>query len=112
MAKADSVHSTPPTNLPTIKPVDPTRRHFLTVAAVGAASAIAAPATAAIPTPDPIFTLIEAKRAADFAHLAALDVLNEAECRYGVGSEEADAADDAGGPACHAAFDAAWSPVS
>jgi hypothetical protein len=39
MTKADSVHSTPPTNTPEIKPVDPTRRRLLTVAAGGAVAA-------------------------------------------------------------------------
>jgi hypothetical protein len=103
MTQADSVYSTPPTNTP----VDKSRRHFLTVASAGAASVIAAPALPAVPTIDPVFALIEAKRAADIAHLAALDVLNEAERRYGVGSDEEHAAYDAGEQPCHAALDAA-----
>jgi hypothetical protein len=72
----------------------------------------ALPAAVAAAEPDPIFKLIEAKRAADVAHLAALGALNEAECRHGVGSDETNDADDNGGPACHAAFDAAWSLAS
>src|SRR5690349_20404382 len=36
MTRADSVHSTPPTNTSAL-PVDPTRRRFLTIAAVGSA---------------------------------------------------------------------------
>jgi hypothetical protein len=44
MTQADSVHSTPPTNTSANNqpdPVDPTRRHFLTVAAAGAATVAA-----------------------------------------------------------------------
>src|ERR1700680_1481845 len=44
MTQADSVHSTPYTNTSAL-PADPTRRHFLTVAAAGAAAlATTAPA--------------------------------------------------------------------
>jgi hypothetical protein len=42
MTQATRVHSTPPTNTSAINPsgpVDPTRRHFLTVAAGGAVAA-------------------------------------------------------------------------
>jgi hypothetical protein len=46
MAQADRVHSTPPTNTSKITPVDPTRRHFLSVAAAGAMSIAAVSATA------------------------------------------------------------------
>ena len=46
MIQADSVHSTPPTNTSKIRPVDPTRRHLLTVAA-GGATALALPTTRA-----------------------------------------------------------------
>jgi hypothetical protein len=79
MPKADSVHSTPPTNSPISHShqADATsRRRFLTAAASIAASgtvlALAAPptsATAAIT--DPIFALIEAHRSAAVAHSAA-----------------------------------------
>jgi hypothetical protein len=52
MTKADSVHSTPPTNTPT----DTTRR-LLTVAVAGA-PALARPPTAAALEADPIFAAI------------------------------------------------------
>jgi hypothetical protein len=66
MTQADSVHSTPPTNLPKIKPVDTTRRHLLTVAAGGTIAALAnvSGASATVLAPDPIFAAIEAHRAA------------------------------------------------
>jgi hypothetical protein len=65
MAKATRVYSTPPTNTP----VDPTRRHLLTIAAAGAVAA-AIPADLGIPTlaapaVDPAFVLIAEKLAAD-----------------------------------------------
>jgi hypothetical protein len=69
-------------------------------------------ALAAAAEPDPVFALIAAKRAADVVHLDSRHVLNEAERRYGVGSEEANDAFERGGPACHAAFDAAYSLAS
>jgi hypothetical protein len=94
MAKADSVLSTPPTNTSAtdhpmmFPPVDPTRRRFLTVAAVAsvvsagtlAAAAAMDPNVPAAVTmlprhsrPDPVFALIEAHRKAGLAHTAALD---------------------------------------
>jgi DNA-binding response OmpR family regulator len=52
MTKADSVHSTPPTNTPMFPPVDQARRRFLSVAAGGAVAAAASTTTAqAIDTP-------------------------------------------------------------
>jgi hypothetical protein len=65
MDQADSVHSTPPTNLPAV----PTRRGFLSQAAGlavgGAALALATlPASAAN---DPIFAMIETHRALEEA---------------------------------------------
>jgi hypothetical protein len=65
-----------------------------------------------LPSRNPIFALIEAKRAADIALHAALDVLNEAERRYGVGSDEEQAVYDDIERPCHAAFDAAESLAS
>ena len=110
MTKADSVHSTPPTNTP----VDTTRRRFITIAAgasivsVGSLVAAAAiPATANV-TSDPAFALIAEKPAADVAHGEACDALSEAENRYGVGSEEAEDLYERGGPACDAAMEACW----
>lgn len=47
MTQADSVHSTPPTNASALD-----RRHFLTIAAVGATALTAAPAVAAMPVFD------------------------------------------------------------
>jgi hypothetical protein len=92
MSKADSVLSTPPTNTSAIDhpmmfpPRDPTRRRFLTVAAVASAvgagtlAAAAAmdpsvPAAVITPVPsrpDPVFGLIEAHRKAGLDHDAAL----------------------------------------
>jgi hypothetical protein len=78
-------------------PVDPTRRRFLTVAAVvsvaGAGSLAAAAMAPSVPVavtippapaiaeptaalPDPVFGMIEAHRKAEAAHLAALDEQN------------------------------------
>jgi hypothetical protein len=58
MTQADSVYSTPPTNTP----VDPTRRRFLTVAAV--ASAVSAGTLAAAAAMDPSVPAAAAKLAA------------------------------------------------
>ena len=93
MAQADSVLSTPPTNTSAIDnpmmfpPRDPTRRRFLTVAAVAsvvsagtlaAAAAMDPSVPAAVTmsrhsTPDPVFGLIDAHRRASAAHGSALD---------------------------------------
>jgi hypothetical protein len=63
MTQADSVHSTPPTNTSATNPpgpVDPTRRHLLTVAAGGAVAALTtASPTIAARAPDPIYAAIE-----------------------------------------------------
>ena len=76
MTQATRVYSTPPTNTP----VDPTRRHLLTVAAGGAvAAAIPTAALAAVTEPDPAFALIAEKLAADVAHCEAIDAQDEAE---------------------------------
>jgi hypothetical protein len=113
MAQADCVLSTPPTNTP----VDPTRRRFLTVAAIGSiadagslAFAAAAPndvpqaVTNASPNSvkhDPMFGMIEAHRKADRDHEAALDEQDRLEQ---IGDHAA--ADLAGEASCHAAFKA------
>jgi hypothetical protein len=87
-------------------PVDPTRRHLLTIAAGGAVAVVVGiPAASAV---DPAFALIDAKRAADAAHDAACDALSEAEHRYGVASDEAEEVWERGGAACHAAYEAGW----
>jgi hypothetical protein len=70
MDQADGVHSTPPTNTPT----DTTRRHFLTVAAAGAAALTLPPARAASQAADPICEVIERHRKACAAHNEALDI--------------------------------------
>jgi hypothetical protein len=120
MTQADRVFSTPPTNTSAINPVDPTRRGFITLAAgasiisVGSIAAVAAmPIAAAIPnaeatTPDPVFALIVAKRAADIAHGEAIDAQDDADVQYGYDSEQACDADDACGKACDRAIDVAW----
>jgi hypothetical protein len=69
MTQADSVLSTPPTNTSATDPpgpVDPTRRHLLTLAAGGAvaAMAISTAAQAAGSPADPIYAAIEAHRRA------------------------------------------------
>jgi hypothetical protein len=69
MTKADSVLSTPRTTASKINPpVDPTRRHLLTVAAGGAvAAAIPTAALSAAPAVDPIHAAI--KRHGDLAKI-------------------------------------------
>jgi hypothetical protein len=74
MAQADRVHSTPPTNTSKITPVDPTRRHLLTVAAAGAAALAIAPACAAASAVDPIYAVIERHRKTCAAHNEAIDI--------------------------------------
>jgi hypothetical protein len=72
MTQADRVYSTPPTNTP----VDPTRRHFLTVAAAGAVATVAGIPTAvgnpATPAVDPIYAAIDRHRAEQQAYGDAL----------------------------------------
>ncbi len=111
MTQADSVLSTPPTSTP----IDSTRRHFLSVVAGASAAAISTLAMAAAApnggacTADPAFALIDAKRAADVLHVDACHVLADAESQYGVSSDEAETAFVNSGPACDAAYEAAWS---
>jgi hypothetical protein len=108
MTKADSVHSTPRKTAPKMNlPVDRTRRHFLTVAAAGAAAA-AIPTAALTAAPDPAFALIAEKRAADIAHGNAIDAQAEADGRYGDDSEQAWDAAEACEEACDRAMDVAW----
>jgi hypothetical protein len=91
MTQADSVHSTPRKTASKINPpVDPTRRHLLTLAAAGAiAAAIPTAALVASPEIDPAFALIAEKRAADVAHCEAIDAQDEAEDQHGDNSDEA-----------------------
>jgi hypothetical protein len=81
MTQADSVHSTPPTNTP----VEPTRRHLLTVAAGAVAATIPTAALMAATAPDPMFDLIKAHRKAHAAHMASLNLQNRFERRFGIG---------------------------
>jgi hypothetical protein len=76
MAKANSVHSTPPTNTP----IDSKRRRFLAVAAGASVASVSTLAVAAMPTAapdspactiDPIFAVIDMYRQADAACIAA-----------------------------------------
>jgi hypothetical protein len=96
---------------------DPTRRRFLTVAAVGivgagslAAAAMASndvPQAVTIPrhsTPDPAFVLIADKLAGDIAHCEAIDAQDEAD-EHGIGLDEAD---DRCWAACHAVNAIDW----
>jgi hypothetical protein len=103
---------------PMFPPVDPTRRRFLTTAAVasvvsaGTLAAAAAmdpsvPAAVTMPrhsTPDPVFGLIADKRAADVAHCEAIDAEEEAE-EHGIGLDEAS---DRSLAACHAVNAIDW----
>jgi hypothetical protein len=58
---------------PMFPPADPTRRRFLSVAVAGAAAiASAAPATAGLAEPDPIFAAIKRHRAAGIVWNAAV----------------------------------------
>jgi hypothetical protein len=120
MTRADSVLSTPPTNTSAIDhpmmfpPRDPTRRRFLTVAAVasvaGAGSLAVAAMAPSVPAavtiippaalPDPVFGLIEAHRKAGRDHEAALD---EQERLERIGDKDADLVGEA---TCHAEFKA------
>jgi hypothetical protein len=71
MTQATRVHSTPRETASKINsPVDPTRRHLLTVAAGGAVAAAMSPAVLSAAPADPIFAAIEACRQADAACLA------------------------------------------
>jgi acyl-coenzyme A thioesterase PaaI-like protein len=71
MTQADCVYSTPPTNTP----VDPTRRHLLTIAAGGAvAAAVDIAALAAATAIDPIYAAIERHKEAAVVWDAAVDV--------------------------------------
>jgi hypothetical protein len=110
---------------PMFPPVDPTRRRFLTVAAIAsavgagtlAAAAMAPNVPAAVTMPslavpavlsDPAFALIADKRAADIAHGEAIDAQDEADGRYGIHSDETSEADDRCLAACRAAHAIDW----
>jgi len=128
MTQATRVYITPPTNTSAIDhpmmfpPVDPSRRRFLAVAAVGsfvgagslAAAAMAPPnvpqaVTTPVPSkPDPAFVLIADKRAADIAHGEAIDAQDEADGRYGFHSDESSEADDRCLVACRAVNAIDW----
>jgi hypothetical protein len=115
MAKADCVLSTPRRTASKINPpVDPTRRHLLTIAAGGAVAA-AIPIDVGIPTsaaaaadPDPAFALIAEKLAADVAHEKAIDAQDEAESGSGFGSDAAWESSERCSIACQAVNEADW----
>src|ERR1700682_3479220 len=106
MAKADSVHSTPPTNTSAIDhpmmfpPRDPTRRRFLAVTAVASivsAGSLAAatqapndvPHAVTMPIgPDPIYAVIEQHRKAARQHTEAIDLEAAFEEAHGIKGEE------------------------
>src|SRR5207248_10568252 len=92
--KADSVLSTPWTTASKINPpVDPTRRHLLSIAAGGAvAAAIPTAALTAAAEPDPIYAAIqacrEAKQASDEAYARVSQLQKLAKQRFGSGREQ------------------------
>jgi hypothetical protein len=104
MIQADSVLSTPPTNTsaidqPMFPPRDPTRRRFLTVAAVasavGAGTLAAAAMAPSVPQavtmpigPDPIHAVIEQHRKAAREHIEAMDLEAAFEEAHGIKGEE------------------------
>lgn len=67
------MHSTPPTSTSAL-PVDPTRRHLLTVVAGGAVAAAIPPTVAAAATePDPVFAAIERYEVLSAEYAVAVD---------------------------------------
>jgi hypothetical protein len=68
----------------------------------------ALPVAAVAAEPDPIFALIEAKRAADIAHGDAITMQDRADTQFGFDSDESFEADERCEAACYAAHDAAW----
>jgi hypothetical protein len=113
MAKADRVHSTPPTNTSVIddtqSPGKPrSRRSVLGAIAAGAAALTLAPARAAAPAIDPVFDLIAEKRAADFAHCEAIDAQDEAESDHEYGDAVVDEAWQRCCDACGVVNEADW----
>jgi hypothetical protein len=83
MAKANSVHSTPPTNTSARH----SRRSILgAIVATGAvAAAIPTAVLAAAPAVDPIYAVIAVHRNAHIAHMASLELQTRFERRYGIG---------------------------
>jgi len=122
MPKADRVFSTPPTNTSAInhaRPVDPTRRGLIALAAgasiiiVGSLAAVAMPIAAAIPnteaaTADPAFALIAEKLAADAGHGKAIDSQDEADVEHGYDSQAAWDANERCEAACHSVNRVDW----
>ncbi|HEV3138492.1 MAG TPA: hypothetical protein VGZ26_11325 [Pirellulales bacterium] len=105
MSQATRVYSTPPINTP----VDPTRRHLLTIPAGGAIAAVVGiPTSTTAPAVDPAFALIAAKLAADVAHCKAIDAQGEIEGRGDFRSDAAIEAQDNAQAACHFANEVDW----
>jgi hypothetical protein len=100
MTKADSVHSTPPTNTSARH----SRRSILTTIAAGSIATLAPGLAVPAGLPDPAFALIADKRTADVAHCEAIDAETEAE-EHGIGLDEAY---DRCSAACHAANAIDW----
>ena len=91
MTKADRVHSTPPTNTSAL-PVDPTRRRFLTVAAVGSMVSAGTLAAAAF-TPNDVPQAVTVASVSP-ALRAAIDRLAEVHTELEAASEAENAAND------------------
>jgi hypothetical protein len=84
MTQADRVHSTPPTNTSAL-PVDPTRRRFLTVAAVGSMAGAGTLAAAALTPNDVPQAVTMPSGNASPALRAAIARLAEARAELGKG---------------------------
>src|ERR1035437_7842300 len=118
MTQADRVHSTPPTNTSATnpaRPVDTTRRRFITIAAGASIISVGSLAAAAMPisaTPvsalDPVFALIAEKRAADVAHDKAIDTYGGFDNRRDRSSDAAIEACENSAAACHYANEVDW----
>jgi hypothetical protein len=95
---------------PMFAPVDPTRRHLLTIAAGGAVAGLIPTYARANPghAVDPAFALIAAKLAADAAHCEAIDGQDEAERDHGFDSDVAEEACERCSIACQAVNKADW----
>jgi hypothetical protein len=96
---------------PMFPPADPTRRHFLNLAAGASVTVAAMPAVApaiAACTVDPAFALIAAYRAAEVALGKAIDAEEEADTKHGRGSDEAWEAAERSEAVCHALQATCW----
>ena len=115
MAKADSVHSTPPTNTSAIDAPKSTGNPHTRRSVLGAIAAATAAVTVAgarpagaSPTVDPIYALIAEKRAADVAHGKAIDAQDEVEERGDLSSDAAIEVQDNSEAACDLVNEVDW----